>query len=128
MCHFWLKNKWSHQFKTCQSKQSVRRGMIMQSPKLSFMTRYKTIFLLSITKKSFSSKKMPRLLGLKRYEPSWALVRKLRKAMGKRDDRSTLKGMMEIDWGYFKAGASKLAHQHIRVLHKNAEVLFQVSL
>lgn len=46
------------------------------------MIWYKTIFLLSTTKKGFSSKEIQRQLGLKRYEPVWAMVHKLRKAMG----------------------------------------------
>jgi hypothetical protein len=59
----------------------------MESSKLSFMTWYKTMFLLSATKKGGSSKEIQRQLGLKRYEPVWAMVNKFRKAMGQRDDR-----------------------------------------
>ncbi len=61
------------------------------------MVWYKTIFLLSTTKKGFSSKEIQRQLGLKRYEPVWAMVHKLQKAMGDRDDRYTLEGMIEVD-------------------------------
>jgi len=59
----------------------------MESSKLPFMIWYKAIFLLSTTKKGFSSKEIQRQLGLKRYEPVWAMVYKLRRAMGQRDDR-----------------------------------------
>ena len=59
------------------------------------------MFLLTATKKSFSSKEIQRQLGLKCYEPVWAMVHKLRKAMGNKDDRCTLEGMTEIDEGYF---------------------------
>ena len=75
------------------------------------MTWYKTIFLLSTTKKGFSSKEIQRELGLKRYEPVWAMVHRLRKAMGERDDRYTLEGMIEMDEGYFTIEASKHAHK-----------------
>ena len=74
------------------------------------MIWYKTIFLLTATKKGFSSKEIQRQLGLKRYEPVWAMVHKIRKAMGKRDDRYTLEGMIEMDEGYFTIEASE--HQH----------------
>ena len=80
----------------------------MESSKLSFMIWYKTIFLLSTTKKGFSSKEIQRQLGLKRYEPVWAMVHKLRKAMGERDDRYTLEGMIEADEGYFTIEASEV--------------------
>ena len=73
------------------------------------MIWYKTIFLLSATKKGFSSKEIQRQLGLKRYEPVWAMVHKLRDAMGQRDQRYTLEGMIgmiEVDEGYFTIEAS----------------------
>ena len=75
------------------------------------MIWYKTIFLLSTTKKGFSSKEIQRQLGLKRYEPVWAMVHKLRKAMGERDDRYTLEGMIEMDEGYFTIQASEQTHK-----------------
>jgi len=75
------------------------------------MIWYKTIFLLSTTKKGFSSKEIQRQLGLKRYEPVWAMVHKLRKAMGERDDRYILEGMIEMDEGYFTVEASQQEHK-----------------
>ena len=71
----------------------------MKNSNLSFLTWYKTIFLMSTTKKGFSSKEIQKQLGLKRYEPVWAMVHKIREAMGQRDDRYTLKGMIEADKG-----------------------------
>ena len=109
--HYWLVNKWSYQCKSCNSRTSLRSGTIMESSKLSFMIWYKTIFLMSTTKKGFSSKEIQRQLGLKRYEPVWAMVHKLRKAMGQRDDRYTLEGMIEMDEGYFTIEASEQAHK-----------------
>ena len=82
----------------------------MQSSNLSFMIWYKTMFLLTATKKGVSSKEIQRQLGLKRYEPVWAMVHKLRKAMGNRDDRYTLEGMIEMDEGYFTIEASEQQH------------------
>jgi transposase-like protein len=67
------------------------------------------MFLLSATKKGFSSKEIQKQLGLKRYEPVWAMVHKLRKAMGKREERYTLEGMIEMDEAYFTVEASELA-------------------
>lgn len=62
--------------------------------------------LMTATKKGFSSKEIQRLLGLKRYEPVWAMVHKLRNAMGQRDDLYSLEGMIEADEGYFSVEAS----------------------
>ena len=56
---------------------------------------------MAATKKGFSTKEIQRQLDMKRYEPVWTMVHKLRKAMRNRDDSYTLEGMIEIDEGYF---------------------------
>lgn len=110
--HYCIKSQWSYECKSCRSRTSLRSGTVMQSSKLSFLIWYKTMFLLTTTKKGFSSKEIQRQLGLKRYEPVWAImVHKLRKAMGNRDDRYTLEGMIEMDEGYFTIEASENAHK-----------------
>lgn len=104
--HYWLRNKWAYQCKSCESRQTLRSGTIMENSNLSFMIWYKTFCLMSATKKGFSSKEIQRQLGLKRYEPVWAMVHKIREAMGQRDDRYTLEGMIEADEGYFAVDAT----------------------
>ena len=108
--HYWVKSKWSYECKSCRSRTSLRSGTIMQSSNLPFLVWYKAMFLLSATKKGFSSKEIQRQLGFKRYEPIWAMIHKLRKAMGNRDDRYTLEGMIEMDEGYFTIEASEIEH------------------
>jgi transposase-like protein len=63
---------------------------------------------MTATKKGFSSKEIQKQLGLKRYEPVWTMVHKLRKAMGNRDALYTLEGMIEMDEGYFTVEASEI--------------------
>ncbi len=63
---------------------------------------------MNVTKKGFSSKEVQRQLGLKRYEPVWAMVHKLRKARGNRDLKYTLEGMTEMDEGYFRVESSEV--------------------
>lgn len=106
--HYWIKSVWSYECKSCRSRTSLRSGTIMQGSNLSFLIWYRAMFLMSATKKGFSAKEMQRQLGLKRYEPVWSLVHKLRKAMGKRDARYTLEGMIEFDEGYFTVESSKV--------------------
>ncbi len=104
--HYWIKSRWSYECKSCRSRTSLRSGTMMQNSNLPFLVWYKTMFLMSCTKKGFSAKEIQRQLGLKRYEPVWAMVHKLRKAMGNRDARYTLEGMIEMDEGYFTVAAS----------------------
>lgn len=106
--HYWIKARWSYECKKCRSRTSLRSGTIMQSSNLSFMVWYKAMFLMSATKKGFSAKEVQRHLGLKRYEPVWAMVHKPRKAMGKRDERYTLEGTIEMDEGYFTVQSTEL--------------------
>lgn len=107
--HYWIQSRWSYECKKCRHRTSLRSGTIMESSNLSFLIWYKTMFLLSATKKGFSSKEIQKQLGLKRYEPVWAMVHKLRKAMGKREERYTLEGMIEMDEAYFTVETSELA-------------------
>lgn len=106
--HYWIKSRWSYECKSCRSRTSLRSGTIMQGSNLSFLVWYRAMFLMSATKKGFSAKEMQRQLGLKRYEPVWALVHKLRKAKGNRDARYTLEGMIEFDEGYFTVESSQV--------------------
>jgi len=108
---YWIKSRWSYECKECRSRISLRSGTIMENSNLSFMIWYKTMFLMTATKKGFSTKEIQRQLSMKRYEPVWAMVHKLRKAMGKRDDRYTLEGMIEMDEGYFTIEASEYEHK-----------------
>lgn len=106
--HFWIKSRWSYECKKCRSRTSLRSGTIMQNSNLSFLVWYKAMFLMTATKKGFSSKEIQKQLGLKRYEPVWSMVHKLRKAMGNRDSRYTLEGMVELDEGYFRVESSEI--------------------
>jgi len=106
--HYWKKDKWSYECKSCGFRTSLKSGTIMQHSNLSFLVWYRAMFLMSTTKKGFSAKEMQRQLGLKRYEPVWAMVHKIRKAMGNRDDKYTLEGMIEMDEGYFKVASSEI--------------------
>lgn len=106
--HYWIKSRWSYECKSCRSRTSLKSGTIMQNSNLSFLIWYKTMFLMTTTKKGFSTKEIQKQLGLKRYEPVWAMVHKLRKAMGNRDARYTLEGMIELDEGYFTVESSEI--------------------
>jgi transposase-like protein len=66
------------------------------------------MFLMSVTKKGFSAKEIQKQLNLKRYEPVWQMTHKIRKAMGNRDARYTLEGMIELDEGYFTVSSSEV--------------------
>lgn len=59
------------------------------------------MFLLTSTKKSFSTEEIRRQLGHKRYQPIWEMTCQLRDVMGKRNDRYQLASHVELDEGFF---------------------------
>jgi len=69
--HYWIKSRLSYECKKCRKRKSLKSGTFMQDSNLPFLVWYKTIFLLTATKKGFSSKEIQKQLGLKRYEPVW---------------------------------------------------------
>lgn len=106
--HYWKKDKECYECKSCRFRTSLRSGIIMEHSNLSFLVWNRAMFLMSTTKKGFSAKEIQRQLGLKRYEPVWSMVHKLRKAMGNRDARYTLEGMIEMDEGYFTVASTEI--------------------
>jgi transposase-like protein len=94
MDHFWIKSRWSYECKKCRSRTTLRSGTVMQNSNLSFLIWY--------------TNEIQKQLGLKRYEPVWAMVHKLRKAMGNRDAKHTLEGMIEMDEAYFTVESSEI--------------------
>lgn len=106
--HYWKRDKECYECKSCGFRTSLRSGTIMENSNLPFLVWYRAMFLMSTTKKGFSAKEIQRQLGLKRYEPVWAMVHKIRKAMGNRDSKYTLEGMIEMDEGYFTVACSEV--------------------
>lgn len=45
---------------------------------------------------------MQRMLGLKRYEPIWLMMHKIRRVMSKRDEKYKFDGYIEFDEGFLK--------------------------
>ena len=105
--HYWLAPKEQYQCKQCRFRTTLLSGTIMESSKLPLQYWFMAIHLMTSTKKSFSALEMQRQLGHKRYEPIWAMMHKIRLAMGKRDDNYTLEGQVEMDEGFFKVAEFK---------------------
>ena len=99
--HYWKKDKECYECKKCGKRQSLRANTVMHGSQLPFRYWFITIHLLTSTKKSFSACEIQRQLGHKYYEPVWAMVHKLRQVMGKRDEKYTLSGVLELDEGFF---------------------------
>jgi hypothetical protein len=100
--HYWLKAKWQWQCADCSFRSTLRSGTIMQSSKLPVQIWYLAILFMSATKKGMSACELQRQLDYKRYDTIWSLMHRIRSAMGNRDERYQLEGMIELDEGYFE--------------------------
>jgi hypothetical protein len=100
--HYWISGQSYWRCSNCRSCTNLRAGTIMEKSHIPVRTWFMCIHLLTSTKKSFSALEMQRQLGMKRYEPVWYMMQKIRKSMGKRDSRYQLKGTIECDDAFFE--------------------------
>jgi ISXO2-like transposase domain/Transposase zinc-ribbon domain len=100
--HYWFGSKELWKCSECGSWTNLRAGTIMMKSKISVRTWFMCIHLMTSTKKSISALEMQRQLGMKRYEPVWFMMQKIRRSMGKRDSRYKLKGNIEVDDSFFE--------------------------
>ncbi|TVR13954.1 MAG: hypothetical protein EA391_13430 [Balneolaceae bacterium] len=66
----------------CKAITTFRSGTIMMHSKLSILTWYTCIYHMISSKKALAALDMQCRLGLKRYEPVWVMMHKIRVAMG----------------------------------------------
>ena len=62
--HYWLQGKWSYECKGCRFRTSLRSGTNMESSKLPFLVWYKTMFLMSCTKKGILHQRTPEAIRI----------------------------------------------------------------
>ena len=99
-------HKWNekHKYwicKKCYFRTSLKNGTVMQNSNLKFRDWYIAMHLLTSTKHAFSAKELQKELDKKRYEPCWAMLHKLRNAMGERDENYVLQEFLEFDEAFF---------------------------
>jgi len=63
--HYWKKDKWQYECKSCGKRTTLRSGTVMHGSQLSFRYWFIAIHLLTSTKKSFSALELQRQLGHK---------------------------------------------------------------
>lgn len=101
MHHYWLKAKEQWQCRECEFRTTLRSGTLFESSKLKLRLWFEAMFLVCNSKKGLSACELQRQLGLKRYEPAWYMMQKIRKAMTRINERQQASGEMEIDDAFF---------------------------
>jgi len=100
--HYWKSDKWQYECKICKTRTTLRSGTVMHGSQLPIRYWFVAMHLLTFTKKSFSAIELQRQLGHKYFEPIWVMLYKLRLAMGKRDEKYSLSGQIELDEVFFQ--------------------------
>ena len=99
--HYWKRDKECFECKSCHYRQSLKANTVMHGSQLPVRYWFIAMHLLTSTKKSISASELQRQPGHRNYNPIWAMLHKLRVAMGTRDSRYEVSGMVEVDEGFF---------------------------
>ncbi|NJK72513.1 MAG: IS1595 family transposase [Synechococcaceae cyanobacterium SM2_3_60] len=100
---YYIKNWQVFRCPDCLTDLRLKSGTVMQNSKLPLTYWYTAIYLLSHSKKPISALELQGLLGHRGYGPIWALMKKLRTAMGNREGLYRLGGRVELDEAFFTA-------------------------
>jgi len=98
----YLEGKKAYQCKDkyCRHQATVTAGTVMDHTRLPIRTWFWAIFIMATDKRGSSATYLSRALHL-RYKSAWLLLQKLRTAMGNRDAKYLLAGIVEFDDSYF---------------------------
>ena len=75
---YWKKDRQMFECKKCKSRISVRNGTIFENSNLPLQLWFKTIHLISSTRKTFSASEIQRQLDFNNYETVWDVLHKIR--------------------------------------------------
>lgn len=93
------------QCRACRHQTSVTAGTVMHRTHLPLTVWFWAICLCATDKRGISAVQLSRTLGIC-YGSAWYLLRRIRAAMGQRDEKYVLSGIVEMDDGYV-GGASR---------------------
>ena len=89
-----------YQCKHCGHQETVTTGTIMQNSKLSLTIWFPALYFIAQNKDGISEMSLAKYIGVT-LKTAWALLHKVRKAMGSRDSMYKLGGNIEMDEAFF---------------------------
>ena len=87
--------------KSCRHQTSMTSGTIFHKTRISLLKWYWLIYHMAMNKVGVSVAEMQRILEIGSYQTAWLMAHKIRKAMGERDARYRLAGLVEMDESFF---------------------------
>lgn len=100
----------------CDRQNRVRAGTMFQNSKVPLLTWLRAIYLVAASKRGMSATELQRQLRIKTYKTAWRILRRIRDAMGQRDDMYELHGVVEVDGAHFESMVSKGEHGEAKAL------------
>jgi transposase-like protein len=118
-------------FSLCQflfhTKTTPKVGTLMEGSPLPYKTWLWAIYLVAADKRGISAMSLMRQLHLS-YKTAWYLLHRIREAMGNRDEKYLLQGIVEFDDSYFggpkgggKRGRGTKKTKVLQAVSKDAE-------
>ena len=92
----------------CRFRTSLRSGTIMESSKLPFPGVVQNDVPDELSKKGILHQRTPEAIRIGALRTGMGDGTQLRRAMGNRDARYTLEGMIELDEGYFSVASKEI--------------------
>lgn len=113
------------QCRACRHQTSVTGGTVLHGTRLPLTQWFRAAYLVTTHTPGVSALQLQRQLGLPRYETTWTMLQKLRRAMV-RPDRTPLREKVEVDETY--VGAPEVGLRGGRELRNKALVVAAVEV
>jgi hypothetical protein len=102
---------------SCRHQISITAGTMFHKTRISLLTWFWMIFLVTQDKGGVSAWRLTKMLGM-HYNTVWHILQKIRTAMSQRDSKVIkLSGLIELNEGFF--GRKKLASQVLVMVESN---------
>ncbi len=89
-----------YQCAQCRHQVSVTAGTVLHKTHLPLTKWFLAFYLVCVDKRGISALQLSRQLGMT-YKSAWYLLKRIRAAMGQRDAKHQLEGVIEFDDAYF---------------------------
>jgi transposase-like protein len=100
--YFFLKGRYHYECAHCGHQTSLTAGTIMHGSHTGLREWFLVIYLFTHDKRGISAVQAAKMAGIS-YYTAWLMLHKLRKAMGDRDAKYYLDGIVEMDDAFFGA-------------------------
>lgn len=115
-----------YECQSCQYQVSVTAGTIFHRTKVPLRKWFWLIYRMATSKTGVSIAEMGRELAIQDYKTIWVMAHKVREAMGQRDARYRLAGLVEMDESFF--GPKSRKGKRGRGSERKTTVLIAVSV